>query len=153
MAEADLTKAQAKLAVQMTLYGSNLTLHRENGFVKAFGYDATRRLEHSTLHAGLASDFKIFWRELKGLNTTAGLDFIADGESIGQSLTTFYFRLEDEVMTVIDNTLRAGGTKVWFVHDGFLSKEPVQTEQLEQEVFFRTGFEIRLEQTDLCTSV
>lgn len=148
--EVDISVEQAKGVCQTVLNGGWAAPVTANGICELIGRDATLRLIENATYKALRADFQVFWRELKELNELAGLDLIATGESPGQSVSTFYNRIEDEVMSAVAEELK--GWDVWFIHDGFMTKDKIPTTVAEKAIFLRTGYQVKLEEADLCKS-
>lgn len=148
--EVEISVEQAKGVCQTVLNGGWAAPVPSNGICELIGRDATLRLMENATYKALRTDFQVFWRELKNLNELAGLDLIAMGESQGQSISTFYNRIEDEVMTVVAEELKSWD--VWFIHDGFMTKDRIPKAEVEKSIFLRTGYQVKLEEADLCKS-
>jgi hypothetical protein len=71
-------------------------------------------------------------------------------ESQGQSISTLYNKIENAIMEVLAREL--AGVDHWFVHDGFMTKSQISKPGLEDAIKVQTGYDIKLEKTDLCQS-
>ena len=72
-------------------------------------------------------------------------------KSRGWHQFSLYEQIEDEVMNVVSLVL-GEEANVWYIHDGFVSKERVTREKLLdiiEQVKLETGYQIELEETEL----
>jgi hypothetical protein len=139
--ECGITEEQAKWVCQSVL-NSGFASPKNSSFIERIGYDGTVRVQQSPAYIALREDFKTFWKYLKQMPK-----FKNGSGTAGEILSAFYNWLEMQTMDIIADELR--GTDVWFVHDGFMTVERVQTEKLERAVRERMGVQIKLEETDM----
>ena len=163
--EAKISMAQAKEVCQVVLNGGWVAPHRENGLFKILGEAGCRRVAEAQTYKALREDFKVFWRNLQELDGLAMLGLVdswtvADESgdprtittSTGQALMAFYTRIEDQIMFAVEEILSSRNIETWFIHDGFMTKAKIAKAEVEQHVFLRAGFHIKLEEIDLCKS-
>lgn len=143
--EVGITVEQAKDVCQTVLNGGWASPVKKNGICEAIGEAATRRLMESSIYQNLRADFKTFWTVLKESGT------VPEILSAGEAGSLFYNRIEDEIMSVVAEELKT--QDVWFIHDGFMTKDKIHKARIEEAIFFRTGYDVHLEETDLCKSV
>lgn len=142
---AGITEDQAKFVCQVVLNGSWASPVSKNGICERIGEAGTRRVMESKLYQNLRADFKIFWDYLKDSGT------IPAGLEVGAACSRFYNQIEDEIMNVVAEELKT--QDVWFIHDGFMTSTEINRTALQEVVKFKTGYDIRFDQTDLCNSV
>jgi len=145
--EVGITVEQAKDVCQIVLNSGYASPVKKNAICETIGEEATKRLMDSKMYVQLRADFRTFWQELKGLGVVPDMLFdLRPGEAVSE----FYNKIEDEVMSVVANEL--ANQRVWFIHDGFMTTEQVDVKSIEQAIMFHTGYDIKLEETDLCKS-
>jgi hypothetical protein len=94
-------------------------------------------LAKNETYLGLREDFQEMWLVLEKMRRP--------GETQGQCLSREYMHLEDLVMDVVSTCLDPDEW-VWWIHDGWMTKTPVETQQVETEVKKKTGMDIQVEE-------
>lgn len=146
---AGVTTDHAKFICQAVLNGAWASPHSDNSIRQLIGYDATVRLMESAIYKQLRADFQVFYTELKEIDALSGLGIVKSGQTPGQAISGLYNRIEDKIMNAVD-IFFAGKVNVWFIHDGFITKEKISRSDLEKFVEEETGYIIRLDEKELC---
>ena len=89
------------------------------------------------IYIGLREDFNTMWNVFSRLRV--------DGEKRGATLSREYGALEDKVMGVISEILDPA-QECWWIHDGWITKTPVSTDDLKARVKQKTGLTILIEE-------
>lgn len=145
--EAGITVQQAKEVCQIVLNSGYASPVSKNAICEILGVESTKRLMGCATYLRLRADFRVFWAELKGLD--AEIDVLMDLKP-GEAMSHFYNKIEDEIMDVVDRELSNRG--IWFIHDGFMSANQIDTKSIEEAILFETGYSIKFEESDLCQS-
>jgi hypothetical protein len=143
-AEVEITEEHAKWVCQSVL-NSGVASPRNASYVERLGVPATKRLMANDLYQGLRADFQTFWRRLRELPVNFG-----EAKTAGEALSAFYNDLERRVMDVIEQRLPAD-TPAWFIHDGFMTVTPVDTDALERAVQDQLNLSIRIDCTTMAS--
>ncbi len=144
-----ISNDHAKFVCQAILNGGWASPHAENSIRQLIGHDATVRLLNSTIYRQLRDDFQIFYAELKEIDAASGLEIIKPGQTAGQAISALYNRIEDEIMGAVDKFF-AGTVDVWFIHDGFITRERISRPGLEAFIKEETGYLIRFDEKEIC---
>jgi len=133
-----ITYQEAKDLCQSITNGGWASTSPFNPFCKEYGMIVTMRLMEHELYKGLREDFKTL-RSVLLPNTPA--------KECPTKLYHAYEVVEDLVMTLVEQQLT---TPAWFIHDGFVTYEPVTNlKSVTAEVEQRTGYAIQFEEEEV----
>lgn len=133
--ELGVSTDQAKDIIQRILNSAVISPNKDSGFCQDYSIAKVRLMMKSDKCTGLADDFKKAWNLIK--------DQREPGQTAGEFMSRLYNSLERQVMDVIDSKIT---TEAWYVHDGFMTYEPVDVHMLEREVLDKHGFKIKIDE-------
>ena len=134
-AELDLEVHQAKDICQRLL---NATMLNDFSGLKSDYGSSFRRIEQNRTCRSLEYEFRIYMNYTRASSRRCG--------SNGQIASMEYFKIENEVMNSIEEFVQA---PCWFIHDGFITPQRLDTNSIELHVLSRTGYSIHLDQSEL----
>lgn len=153
--EAEITYEQSKEIINALLMGAQLGHNPDSDIYKLLNGDKAQIefLKQHIFLRGLRDDIKTIWDYIKPTLTQR---YITDKNNKQRRLpistkqkSNLYFDLERRVLNVIRDYLDRTDNKYFLEHDGFVSENQVDIEELSKWVKLNTGFVINLDHKDL----